>query len=208
MSNRWPIAIATLLLGQELAAQGLGAAAEREKKRRDEMRQRVGEARVLTDRDLNPDGPWVGWREFRPKAGAFSVLMPSRPQMEQDTVQVAGGSVSTLVPRLIYRAREGDGGAEASVSYAEFPLDFVRSHGSDLWSHFQNEPREPGDTDTVLPGELGGHPAVVFLGQRKQTYGCLVGRRFFELVLIVPPDEPLPRDEVHPFFGSFKIMPE
>lgn len=208
MTARWPMVVLALLLTRELAGQSLGEVAEREKKRREELRKKGGEVRVITDRDLNPDGPWVGWQEFRPKAGVFKVLMPSRPVAEQDTVQVQTGSTSPLVPRMIYRAREGEDGAEASVSYAEFPLDYVRSHGSDLWSQFQMEPREPGDTDAMVSGELNGHPALILQGHRKQTYGCLIGRRFFELVLVVPPDDSLPRDEVHPFFSSFKVLSE
>lgn len=209
MTTRWVTALAaTLFLVQELAAQSLGEIAEREKKRREEMRKKAGEARVITDRDLNPDGPWTSWQTFRPRSGVFSVLMPSRPEVDQDTVQVRTGSISPAVTRLIYRARHVDSGAEASVSYAEFPLDYVRSHGSDLWSQFQIEPREPGDTDTMISGKLGGHPAMILQGHRKQTYGCLVGGRFFELVLVMPADTPLPRDEVHPFFDSFKVLSE
>lgn len=209
MTRQWMMAFAaTLLLVQDLAAQSLGEIAEREKRRREEMRKRSGEAHIITDRDLNPDGPWTGWQPFRPKSGVFSVLMPARPEVEQDTVQVRTGSISLVVTRLIYRARQGDSGALASVSYAEFPLDYVRSHGSDLWSQFQSEPREPGDTDSMISGKLGGHPAMILQGHRKQTYGCLVGGRFFELVLVMPPDEPLPRDEVHPFFESFRVLSE
>lgn len=208
MTTRWPMVVVALLLTREFAAQSLGEVAEREKRRREEMRRKAGEARVITDRDLNPDGPWVGWQEYRPKAGVFTVLMPARPVVEQDTLQVRTGSTSPVVPRMIYRAREGEDGAEASVSYAEFPLDYVRRHAIDIWSQFQMEPREPGDTDALVSGELNGHPVMILQGHRKQTYGCLVGRRFFELVLVLPPDQQLPRDEVHPFFGSFKVLPD
>ena len=184
--------------------QGLGAAAEREKKRREDVVKERGPARVYGDLDANPAGPWVGWRDFQPPDGTFTIQMPSRPSVERDEVELVG--TSQTVPRAYYHARD-ENAWEYWLFVIDYPADYVRQQAGRIRSGFPMSgllPYEPNDVRVQSGSQLSGREIQVMWGRRQQVVGCLVGTRYYHLMVKPAPGEYLDHRELHHFIKSFR----
>jgi len=186
------------------SAQGLGDAAEREKKKRETTVKQRPPARVFTDRDANPGGTWVGWRDFQPPDGSFTVQMPSRPTVERDELDVPG--TDYRVPRVYYHARD-ENAWEFWLFVIDYPADYVRRDPGRIRSDFPMPgllPYESNDTFVQTGSQLAGREIQVLWGRRSQVVACLVGTRYYHLMAKTAPGEYFDHRELHPFIKSFR----
>jgi len=200
------IPFALVLVGLSVAAsgagaQGLGDAADRERARREALAKEHGPSRVLTDRDANPAGDWVGWRDWQPPDGTFTIQMPSRPVEESDEVELDG---TYVVRRRYYHARDAQG-TEFWVSVTDLPPDYVRFQAEGVGFAFPRGLLPPSGSDGVeRESQLGGRPIRVQFGQYSQAVRCLVGLRYYELLVKAASGDPFRRRVMHPFFLGFR----
>jgi hypothetical protein len=186
------------------SAQGLGDAAERERQRREALLKERSPARVLTDRDANPAGAWLGWRDFQPPDGSFTIQMPSRPIEERDEVELPG--TAYRVPRRYYHARD-ENAWEFWLFVIEFPADYVRQHASRIRADFPMSgllPYESNDTLVQAASQLSGREIQVLWGRRQQVVACLVGTRYYHLMAKPALGEYFDHRELHHFIKSFR----
>jgi hypothetical protein len=199
------VAVSCLLAAAGRAsAQGLGDAASRERKRREAVVKQRGPARVLTDRDANPGGAWVGWRDFQPPDGAFTIQMPSRPTEERDEVELLASGYS--VSRVYYHARD-ENAWEFWLFVIDYPADYVRRNEGRIRSDFPMQgllPYESNDTFVQTGSQLAGREIQVLWGRRQQVVACLIGTRYYHLMAKTAPGEYFDHRELHPFIKSFR----
>ena len=204
---RIPCALVLLSIASSVAraeAQGLGQAAERERKRREALVQQHGPSRLLTDRDANPAGEWIGWRDWRPPDGSFTIQLPSRPTQERDEVGLPGTTFS--IPRTYYHARD-ENGWQYWVFVIDYPADYVRHHADLIRRDFPMASRLPYESNDFLvraQSQLGGREIEVLWGTRSQVVGCLVGTRYYHLMAKPAPGEYFEHRALHPFILSFR----
>jgi hypothetical protein len=197
-------ALLVAAVASRTSAQGLGEAAGRERQRRDALVRERGPARVLTDVDANPGGAWVGWRDWQPPDGTFTIRMPSRPAEERDEVDLDGGA-QTLT-RVYYHGRDERGGVYW-VSVVEYPADYVRFQADRIRSGFPMSsllPYTRNDVFVQSASHLGGYPVEVQYGTYSQVLGCLVGTRYYELLAMVGGGDRFEGRRLHPFFLGFR----
>ena len=189
------------------AAQGLGQAAEQERKRREALVKQNGPARVLTDRDANPAGEWVGWRDWQPADGSFTIQMPSRPTELRDEVGLRGATHT--IPRVYYHAKD-ENGWEYWVFVIDYPADYVRRQASFIRGDFPMSsqlPYESNDTPVQTGSQLAGREIQVQWGHRSQVVSCLVGTRYYHLMAKPALGEYFDHRQLHPFILSFRPGP-
>jgi hypothetical protein len=192
------------VLASRATAQGLGGAADQERKRREALAKERGPTRVLTDRDINPAGDWIGWREWQPPDGSFAIQMPSRPVVERDEVGLSGSTQT--VPRVYYHARDQDGW-EYWVSVIDYPADYVRFQAGRIRSDFPMSGLLQVDRNDAIVqrgSQLGGREIQVLYGTRFQLVGGLFGTRYYQLLARVAPGDQFAHQELHHFFRSFQ----
>lgn len=191
---------------QRLGAQSLGETAEKERKRREAAHSQ--KAKTYTDRDLNPEAAWTGWRDWSPADdGHFVVQMPARPSATRDSLSIGGdwGSVS----RVTYRATDPINGIDYAVSVAEYPADYVRKWSSYIWADFQSRDHLDYGTNAYIVGghsTLSGHDAMYYSGNCVQLMGSLIRNRFYQLMARTREGNCSLRDRMDPFFGSFRPL--
>jgi len=200
-------ALVVLCIGSSVtraADQGLGQAAERERKRREALVQQHGPSRVLTDRDANPAGEWIGWRDWQPPDGSFTIRLPARPTAERDEVGLRGTTYS--VPRTYYHARD-ENGWEYWIFVIDYPADYVRHNSYLILREFPMASRLSYDSNDSLVqalSQLSGREIQVQWGRRSQVVGCLVGTRYYQLMAKPASSEYFAHRELHPFILSFR----
>lgn len=196
-------AIVLLLLASEVTAQNLGETAERERKRREALGKTGGSVPAYSDRDFG-EPAWTGWHKWRAVDNSFTVEMPERPHAEHDSVPI--GAPYMEVRRVIYRAGDA-AGKRYAVAVADYPAEYVRLHASQIWVEFQGSAHLPFDSNDniiVRATRLDGYDAMLFKGGRFELVGCLLGTRFYQLMVEAPPgDFDLHTPRLHPFFDSF-----
>jgi hypothetical protein len=198
------VLLTLFLVASRTAAQGLGEAADRERARREALAKERGPARVLTERDANPAGAWVGWRDWQPPDGTFTLRVPSRPVEEREEADLGGSAY--VVARTYYHARD-ELGSEFWISVTDLPPDYARFQSDRIWSDFPTSSLFPYTRNDVLvqrESHLGGRPVRVQYGQYSQIVGCLVGPRYYELLARAAPGEPFAGKVLHPFFLGFR----
>ena len=189
------------------AAQGLGQAAEQERRRREALVKQNGPARVLTDRDANPAGEWVGWRDWQPADGSFTIQMPSRPTELRDEVGLRG--MAHTIPRVYYHAKDANGW-EYWVFVIDYPADYVRRQASFIRGDFPMSsqlPYESNDTLVQTGSQLAGREIQVLWGHRSQVVSCLVGTRYYHLMAKAAPGEYFEHRQLHSFILGFRPGP-
>jgi hypothetical protein len=194
--------VALSLAASRTLAQGLGDAADRERARREALLKERGPARVLTERDANPTGDWHGWRDWHPPDARFTIRMPSRPLEERN--EVAFGRSTHIVS--YYHARD-ELGSEYWVSVADYPADYVRFQAFRIWAAFPSHlmPYNRNDDFVQQESHLGGLPVTARFGTYSQLVACLVGTRFYELMVTAAPGDYFAGRDLHPFFLTFRL---
>lgn len=173
------------VLSADAAAQGLGAAAEREKQRR--------------------AASAAQWQEFQDPGGAYVVRLPVRPVERK--VPVPGGGGATMAGYF------ADTGIRAySVGYHEEPAESVARGAQAVLAGMRDGFLK--GTSGVLDGEkavtLGGHTgteiAVREAGLAWRVRFYLVGRRVFGLTTCARQSEH-EAEAAERFFASFALRP-
>ena len=198
-------ALLAVLVSGELRAQSLGELAEQERKRREAAQSKA--AKSYTDRDLNPEPAWTGWRDWSPVDGHFVVQMPARPSMARDSLSI--GSDWGAVSRVTYRATDQVNGIEYAVSVAEYPADYTRRWSSYIWGDFQSKDHldyEANDHVVATNSTLSGYDAMYYHGNFVQLMGSLIRNRFYQLMARARGGNYSLRDKMDPFFESFRPL--
>jgi hypothetical protein len=170
--------------------QGLGDAAARERQKRGAASSDRSPAPRYTDNDASGEGQWVGWRDWSPPGGSFTIRFPARPTVERDEVFL-GGRVQATFPRLNYRARDAFGW-DYWISVVEYPADVVRFEASRIRSEFASSALFPySRNDHVIQkgGQLAGREVQVRYGTRSQLVNLLWGNRYYELLVAAKPGD-------------------
>jgi hypothetical protein len=163
-----------------------------------------GPARVLTEKDANPTGDRRGWRDWHPRDGSFTIRMPSRPVEERDEVTFGGST--HVVSRAHYHARD-ELGSEYWVSVTDHPADYVRFQAFRIWAAFPAShlmPYRRNDDFVQQANHLGGLPVMARYGTYSQLVACLVGTRYYELLVTAAPGDHFAGRDLHPFFLTFR----
>jgi hypothetical protein len=154
--------------------------------------------------------PQVGWREFTPKEGRFSIMMPSKPESEVQSEFTPVG----IVKLYIFAAEKDD--SYYAVSYSDFP-EYVIKY-SDVGTVLDdardgmvaNVQGKPISSRRIkLQGYYGRDVKfqVTEEGQVGTAYAriYLVGNRLYQ-ILVIGPQEQFPESEALRFLNSFQLL--
>ena len=75
---------------------------------------------------LSGCGREVGWREFRSEEGAFTIMMPGRPEEQSQKTATAFGTIESYVFLVEYQ------GVGYLVNYADYPQELVQDSPEDV----------------------------------------------------------------------------
>jgi len=201
--RRFPAVLAclTLLVAGWAEAQSLTELAAREKKRREALGPDKGP--VYNDEKI--DSAWIGWRDFRPRDGTFVVQFPAKPTVERSEVSLGEPYGSAV--RASYRSDDLKG-SRFVVTYTEYPAAFLKAHPNGPFLSF-HEPPSLGDSFMhTWQGALARRPALFMSAHYSQVATSLIGRRFYELSVMIDGRASDGRGvgpHSHPFFDSFGV---
>jgi hypothetical protein len=205
------LVMATILVGfvgLDAAAQGLGDAAERERKRREGVKKTPAESRHFSDVDL--DTSWTSWREFKSERGGFAVSLPAKPETVDETIDTPAGSLN----RWVYRSKKDQ--QEYVVMVTDYPVAYVKSAGAEaLYDGNEKQLRSDfgGTPLTSFPfaeqGRIGRRFELSMAGTGGDTFlslegrMCLVGNRLFTTLHIRRSGAEEVSEE---FLSSFRVL--
>jgi hypothetical protein len=117
------VLVAAALAPPAAGAQGLGGAAEKERKRREALKD-AGSGKTYGDTDLDPSGGWHDWRPFLPREKDFSIEFPSKPEVKEETVT---DPEHGELPRRAYRAFRDN--VVYQMAVFTYPPEYARKKG-------------------------------------------------------------------------------
>jgi hypothetical protein len=152
------------------------------------------------------NGKLAPFQEFRSSEGRFTVLMPGKPEVKNEAVDMPFGKVNTIT----YMA--GSGKIGCIVSYSYYPELLIKSTDPQKQLELAKEAavKDAGGRLTSETNiDFHGLPATEF---RIEVPGklftaaryILASPRFYEVVFFAPTDKGHERD-ISKFFDSFKI---
>jgi hypothetical protein len=146
------------------------------------------------------------FKEFRSDEGRFTVLMPGKPEVQNEAMNMPFGMVNTIT----YMA--GSRKIGCIVSYADYPALLIKTtNPQKLLDGARDGAIKDGNGRLISETSINFHglPAKEF---RTEVSGkaftaarfILASQRFYELVFFAPTDKDHEQD-ISQFFNSFKI---
>jgi hypothetical protein len=150
-------------------------------------------------------GAEESWAELRPADGRISVRFPSPPAREENAVPAPpGGKVVTLIARH-------DGGVYLT-GWVDYGPDFNFDDQAEMAANRDNFVRVfEGTVQATKPIQIGRFSGIEFTAAKADEWHIIgrvyiVGRRPYQLTVVVPPGQAASPD-IPRFFNSFKLLP-
>jgi hypothetical protein len=147
------------------------------------------------------------WKKFTSAEGAFSVLMPGKPQAENQLLTLNGMKLEAHAFSV-----QSQTGAYFAISYVDAPT-LPKETAGERMLDAQRQVLTQGDESRMLSAEnliVNGYPvrqykAIVKGNSQADEKLFLVRRRLY--ILLVVHDKGEDEDDVNQFFGSFTFKP-
>ncbi|HUV06222.1 MAG TPA: hypothetical protein VMX75_00755 [Spirochaetia bacterium] len=150
------------------------------------------------------------WKEFSSEAGAFSVLMPGKPEEQTHTLNTAAGDIKLT----IYASEMGES-LVFFVSYSDYPPEVAGSAvpGGLLRAARDSTVQSQGGKLLASYGiALGGHPGLSYVAEAKvqgreavlRARNFMVGSRLYQIFALGERGEGS-TEKMAKFLGSFRL---